>query len=54
MDGWTITTIQSDTCTLIIRRPQLTPEERAKRMKAIKKAAADLVLAQMKGKKKCD
>lgn len=52
MDGWTTTIIQRDDCTLIIRRPQLTPEERAKRMDAIKKAAADLVLAQMKGKKK--
>jgi hypothetical protein len=28
-----------------IERPVLTPEERAKRMKAIKKAAADLVIA---------
>lgn len=28
-----------------VTRPQLTPEERAKRMEAIKKAAVDLVLA---------
>ena len=28
-----------------VTRPQLTPEEREKRMKAIKKAAVELVLA---------
>ena len=28
-----------------ISRPELTPEERAKRMEAIKKAAVDLVIA---------
>ena len=35
-----------------VTRPELTPQERAKRMAAIKKAAADLVFAQMKGAKK--
>lgn len=28
-----------------VHRPELTPEEREKRMKAIKKAAVDLVIA---------
>ena len=36
-----------------ITRPELTPAERDKRMKAIKKAATDLVIAQMKGAKQC-
>lgn len=31
-----------------VHRPELTPEERAKRMAEIKKAAADLIVAQMK------
>lgn len=30
-----------------VHRPELTPEERAKRMKEIKKAATDLLIAQM-------
>lgn len=36
-----------------VTRPELTPEERAKRMKTIKKAATNLVIAQMKGAPKC-
>ena len=35
-----------------VSRPTLTPEEYAKRMKEIKKAAADLVLAAERVKKK--
>lgn len=35
-----------------ITRPQLTHEERVERMKAIKKAAANLVVAQIKKEKK--
>lgn len=35
-----------------IIRPELTPEEREKRMAAIKKAAVDLVLATEKAKAK--
>ena len=31
-----------------VHRPELTPEERARRMAEIKKAAADLIVAQMK------
>lgn len=36
-----------------VTRPELGPKERAQRLEAIKKAAADLVLAQTKGKKTC-
>ncbi len=35
-----------------ITRPELTPEEREKRMAAIKKAAVDLVIATEKAKAK--
>lgn len=35
-----------------ISRPELTPEERAKRMEAIKKATVDLVVATEKAKAK--
>lgn len=35
-----------------IRRPELTAEERAKRMEAIKKATAELVIATEKAKAK--
>lgn len=31
-----------------VHRPELTPEERAKRMKEIKKAATDLLKAEMR------
>lgn len=37
--------------TVTIRRPNLTPKERAKRMAAIKRAAVDLVLAAEKSRK---
>lgn len=33
-----------------VHRPELTPEEQAKRMAEIKKAAHDLIVAQMKAK----
>ena len=35
-----------------IIRPELTPEERAKRMEAIKKATVDLIIATEKAKAK--
>lgn len=35
-----------------VSRPQLTPVERARRMEAIKKAAADLVIATETAKRK--
>lgn len=35
-----------------VSRPQLTPEERARRMKEIKKAAVDLVIATEMAKRK--
>ena len=39
-----------NTPTIICRvtRPELTPEERARRMEAIKKAATELIVAQMR------
>lgn len=33
-----------------VRRPELTPEERAKRMEEIKQAAHDLIVATMRAK----
>lgn len=49
------TTAREDNMNIIVKvtRPELTPEERAKRMKTIKKAATNLVIAQMKGAPKC-
>lgn len=37
---------------ITVRRPELTPEERAKRMEAIKQAAVKLVLETEKQKRK--
>lgn len=38
-------TIITDKCIIHIHHPDITEEERAKRMKAIEKAAANLILA---------
>lgn len=52
MSNWTTETIQRGPCTTVIRRPVLTNEERAKRMGAIKQAAAKLLTATEVGKRK--
>lgn len=44
--------IQVGKCTVVIHRPDLTPEERAHRMDAIKKAAVNLVIATEAAKRK--
>ena len=36
------------TVIVTVRRPELTPEERARRMEEIERAATDLIVAQMK------
>lgn len=38
-------TMKRENCTIVIRRPELTEAERAKRMAAIKKAAENLLMA---------
>lgn len=44
-------TIQAGTCTVVVHRPELTPEEKARRMEAVKKAAVNLVRETEKRKK---
>ena len=44
--------IQVGKCTVVVHRPELTPEERAHRMDAIKKAAVKLVIATEAAKRK--
>lgn len=43
-----IITKAKPTVIVTVRRPELTPEERARRMEEIKRAATDLIVAQMK------
>lgn len=50
--GYKTTVIQRGNCIIHILRPQLTPEERAKRMAEIKKAAIQLAIETEKAKKR--
>ncbi|MBE6923664.1 MAG: hypothetical protein E7466_00290 [Ruminococcaceae bacterium] len=42
---WIVTHMRTENAIITIRRPVLTPEERARRMEGIKKAAVDMILA---------
>ena len=45
-------TCTTERAVITVHRPELTPEEREMRMAAIKKAAADLIVATMRAKSK--
>lgn len=51
-DGKPTTTIRHGKNTIIVHRPDLSPEERDRRMKQIEKAASNLLLAVMKIERK--
>lgn len=43
--GYRTKTLQYGNGTIVVHRPELTPEERARRMEGIKEAAARLIIA---------
>lgn len=49
MDKWVETqTVKRGNCVVTVHRPMLTPDEHAKRMAAVKKAAENVVRATMR------
>ena len=49
---WTVTHMRTENAIITIRRPVLTPEERARRMEEIKTAAVNLILATEQNKRR--